>query len=93
MQKLKVHTILNNFNLKELLIKTSHCFRLGKDGEGNQNLVKIFDYYISQIQNEKTSLSPEKIKIIEEIQKEMEKRNFIRIADILEYEILKNDKS
>lgn len=78
---------MSKLDLKELSIKTSHCFRLGRDGEGNQNLVKIIDFYISQIENRKTSIPSDIISKIEEMQSEMNNRNYIRIADILEYEI------
>ena len=78
-----------NTEFEKLLINTAHCFRLGQDGEGNQKIALIMDHYIALLQNEETKFSKKIIEKIEEIQIEMDCRNYIRIADILEFEMKK----
>ena len=78
-----------NTEFEKLLINTAHCFRLGQDGEGNQKISLIMDHYITLLQNEETKFSAKIIGKIEKIQIEMDHRNYIRIADILEFEMKK----
>ena len=81
--------MINKNNLTEELVKTAHCFRLGKDGEGNLNLSKILEFYILKVEKEKQQLPLDIINKIENIHIELNKRNYIRIADILEFELIK----
>ena len=78
---------MNKEKLIDLISKTANCFRLGKDGEGNLYLSKIFDYFINEIEINNKVLSAKDMERLGEIKSELDKRNYNRIADILEYEL------
>ena len=74
--------MLNIYNLEKISIK----FRLGKDLEALSKLAKTLNKYTKNI-NKGLVLEDEELRALNEINECLSKKDYIRVADIIDYEL------
>ena len=74
--------MLNIYNLEKISIK----FRLGKDLEALSKLAKTLKKYSDNI-NKGLVLEYKELRALNEINECLSKKNYIRVADIIDYEL------
>ena len=74
--------MLNIYNLEKISIK----FRLGKDLEALSKLAKTLKKYSDNI-NKGLVLEDKELRALNEINECLSKKNYIRVADIIDYEL------
>ena len=74
--------MLNIYNLEKISIK----FRIGKDLEALSKLAKALNKYTKNI-NKGLVLEDEELRALNEINECLSKKDYIRVADIIDYEL------
>jgi len=73
----------NPFN--QMLKTTADAFRLGMEGLANENLIKVIDLLVSLVQDPAWPNREEKNIIFAELLDAQSRKDYLRIADLLEY--------
>lgn len=72
---------------REVLKSAAAAFRLGKEGEASKNLVRFIDSFLPNL----PGCNPEYIEQINELLNEIlaaqSRKDYLRVADLLEYEV------
>tara|TARA_B100000029_G_C17276449_1_gene851803 strand:- start:36 stop:299 length:264 start_codon:yes stop_codon:yes gene_type:complete len=81
----------DNLELESIKSKINEAvkyFRAGEESAGNMALSDIFDKFLKMMESSQKELPPPLMEKFVEIHSEMDNQNYIRIADILEFELL-----
>ena len=71
---------------REVLSAAVIGFRLGMEGQASENLAKFVDFFLPLLQQEKMDIG-EVNRLFGEVLAAQSRKDFLRIADLLEYEI------
>ncbi len=72
-------------------IAIANCLRLGQEAEANQQLTAFIDHLASTITEEVLQNNPKLPNLFAEMLDAQQKRDFLRLADILQYQLI-NEK-
>ena len=73
--------------LIKALKATTAAFRLGMEGQASQNLIELIDFLIPLIQEPSFPNREEMNRLLSELLAAQSRKDYLRAADILEYEI------
>jgi len=78
---------MNHDGLTKALLLTTKSYRLGMEAEASENLVTVIDSILTNLNNAATTPSTHLNNVLAEILAAQGRRDFLRIADLLEYEL------
>ncbi len=69
-------------------IAVANCLRLGREAEANQQLTAFIDHLAKTITEEVLQNNPRLPTLLAEMLDAQQKRDFLRLADILQYQLI-----
>ena len=78
---------MNHDGLTKDLLLTTKSYRLGMEAEASENLVTVIDYILTNLNKAATSPNKHLNNVLTEIFAAQGRRDFLRIADLLDYEL------
>jgi len=72
---------------REALKSAATAFRLGMEGQASQDLVRFIDTFLPLLQNPNRWDTKEINRLLNEVLAAQSRKDYLRVADLLEYEI------
>jgi hypothetical protein len=71
----------------QMLKTAADAFRLGMEGQASKNLIKVIDFLTPLIQDSTWPNREEKNIMLSELLEAQSRKDYLRVADLLEYEL------